>query len=262
VKPPVKLDLKCDQNELIAFLQRKKIKFELIDFAFLLALVLMDAPLGGPIFGSKIPDDLIKEIRKHLRKAEKMGLSLEQVDPSRSLRSAVLKGRQRGQPVKKKYAIVYLWAPLVKRGDEVPWSLLARLRRWFYERLEGKDYREKIRARIKIKNMSKGLKKKCMIKNETIEEYLYGSRRPDWKDKSIETLVEYLRLCIFKGPQRKFFPRAVNFAGDSIEVEADFKDGGESKTVRMKRDFKTQEFTQALLGPSDGRDFGSVTFSN
>jgi hypothetical protein len=246
VESPAKLDPKCDQNELSAFLQRKKIKFELVVFAFLLALVLMDVPFGRPIFGSKIPDDLIRKIRKALREAEKMGLYLEQVDPEGSLSEAVLEGRHRGQPAKKKYTIVCLWALLAKHADEVPWSMLARLRRWFYEQLEGKNYREQIRGRINTKNVSKDLKKKCLPKI----------------DQNLEIIVPYLRAWISDRPQRKFFPRAVDFAKDSIEVEVDYKNGDGLKTVRWKKDFNTQEFTGLDLDPSEARDFGSVTFSD
>lgn len=89
-----------------------------------------------------------------------------------------------------------------------------------------------------------------------------SDRKSDWKDKNIDTIVTYLRVCHFNNPQRRFFPRKVHFSGDGIEVEADYRDGGELKTLRMKRDFKTQELTQALLDCSDQGNFESVTFSN
>jgi uncharacterized DUF497 family protein len=260
---PAKIDLKWDQQELDAFL-KKKTKHGFLEYASILAHVLMEMPLGEPIFGSEyaISTDKMERIRETFRKAREAGIHIDQ-----NLWRQIMKGRPRGRPVDKKSAIICLWVLMVKRDDKVPWAMLIRLLKWFDERFGIMEYEYRSEINLEKHNLryddaeylAKKFKKQCMIKNETIKEYLDGGRKPDWKDKNIETIVVYLRTFVFRAT-RIFSARSVNFAGDSIEVEVDYQNGGELRTLGMKRDFKTQEYTKLLLDPSDARVFGTVTF--
>ena len=271
MKLPVKIDLDWDQQKLDAFL-KEKTKHGFLLYASILAHVLIEIPLGRPIFGNQysVSDDEIKKIRKTVREADKLGVGVDQ-----SLRSVILDLRSSGRPVDKKTAIICLWAIFAKRDGKIPWAMLVRLLKWFHKRLRIMKYGAEIYVRddtvkmgkeVKKVNLGKEFKKLCMINKETtkewIEERLYGIRRrdPDWRDHNIKTIVTYLRVFHLNNPQRHFFPRSINFSADIIEVEADYKDGDELKTLRIKRDFKTQELTEVHLNPSDARNIGSVTF--
>jgi hypothetical protein len=244
MKRPAEIDPKKSDAKMIDVRLKEKTKHGLLDYATILATVLMEMPLRRPIFGSTIPDGLIKRIKKTMREAEKIGVSLGQMD--QSLRSAISEGRPRGHPVDKKYATVCLWASLAKRDEGIPWSMLVRLLSWFKERLKDKKYGEEIYLKQSLKPKDiKELKKRCLPKI----------------DQNIEIIVMYLKLCFFSCPQRKYFPRSVKFSKNSIEVEVDFIDGGEPKTLRMKRNFITQKYTEVFLNISEGRDFGSVIFT-
>jgi len=76
-----------------------------------------------------------------------------------------------------------------------------------------------------------------------------ADRKPNWKDKHIKTIVTYLRGWLFNCPERRFFPRAVKFSSDSIEVEMDCRNGGKSETLRWKWDLKTREFIRVEPDP-------------
>jgi len=76
-----------------------------------------------------------------------------------------------------------------------------------------------------------------------------ADRKPDWKDKHIKTIVKYQRGWLLNCPERRFFPRAVRFSGDSIEVEMDYIKGGKSETLRWKWNWKTREFIKVDPDP-------------
>jgi len=267
VKSAAKIDLKWDQLKLDAFLQQKT-KHGFLEYASILAHVLMEIPLGKPIFGSEysVSNDKMDEIRKTFRKAKKAGIQIDQ-----DLWQDIIKEKPRGRPKDKKSVIIYFWARLAKRDGKISWAMLVRLLRWFYKRFMSMEFEygpeicvtdDKVKKgkELKAANLGKEFKKLCTFKKETLKEYLDGSRKTDWEDKNIKTIVAYLRTRVFS-QTRTNSPHSVNFSKDSIEVEADYQNGGELRTLRMNKDFKTQEYTKLLLDPSDARVFGTVTFS-
>jgi len=300
VKSAAKIDLNWDQNELNVFL-KKKTKYGFLDYATILAHVLMEIPLGRPIFGSKIPDDLIKSIKKTIRSAEKLKLPLGQL--GQWLHSGILEGRPRGRPVDKQTAIICFWALLAKRKGKVPWAMLVRLLRWFYKQFKimNYDYASKIYIRNDEANKKDGRQKfywgkqfkhLCMIKNKItksgknkitkserakLDKLLSDPKIMDaflaWQDRRRESdgksdwkdknieTIVIYPKAFIFKATRIFSARSVNFAGGSIEVEAGYQSGGELRPLRMKRNFNNNEFTELLLAPSDRSVLGTVTFS-
>ena len=297
---PAKIRFKWDPDQLNDHL-KEKTGHGLLEYASVFAHVVMEISIGKPFGTSVPDDPIetvkkkLKEARTLLNKLSALEL-WEEVDSLKEgiafLKEVVRKERAGGRPVDKATVIMFFWARLAKRDGKVPYAMLRTLLRWFYERLPY-GYTADISSIIKIEDWRKEgrrkeFKKRCTIKHETekpvkskitkserakldklladpkiMDSFLAWrnrDRKPDWKDKDIRTIVAYLRAYVFK-QTRKISARSVIFSANSIEVEADYKDGDGLKTVRWKRDFKTQEFTEVFLDPSEVRNFGSVVFS-
>ena len=282
MKLPAKIDPKWnlnDQDQLDNCL-KKKTGCELREYASILACVLMRIPLGKP-FGTFIPDDLIETAKKNLQesrtllnKARTLGLWKEAVSLEKDiafLEEVISEGKTGGRPVDKATLTIFFWSRLAKRNGRVPWAMLLRLCRWFYERFKELEYEyaqdiliTEDTSKEKFKERWMELKKRCTIKsenNKTVKSRVTKSERakpdkllsnpkivdsflewqdrsrkpdqkPDWKDKHIKSIVKYQRDWLLNYPGRRFFPRAVKFSSDSIEVEMDYRDGGRFETLR------------------------------
>lgn len=204
------------------------------------------------------------------------------------LEEVISEGKTGGRPVDKATITILFWALLAKRNGKIPWAMLRTLLRWFYERFKELDYEYAvdISSITKVEHWTKDasrkeFKKRCVIKNEItksgknkitkserakiekllsnpkiVEPFLdcldrdrEADRKPDWKDKHIKTIVKYQRAWLLSCPERRFFPRAVKFSSDSIEVEMDYTKGGKSETLRWKGDLKTREFIRVDPDP-------------
>ncbi len=172
-----KIDILWDKEKLDANLGHK-----LLNYAYSLALVLMDAFWGYPYFGMKkssIESELeyIKKIKKEIM--ERIGnypYKYPIFERYKEMKSAkekdnyiihkfrlerffwTLDARARwikqyldfpppnikGQPINKIHKIALLWAFEMKNNNGIQWANIIRLLKWFYERLKNTSYGSEI----------------------------------------------------------------------------------------------------------------------
>jgi len=277
-----KIDILWDFKKLDANLGHK-----LLNYAYTLALVLIDAFWGYPYFGMKkstIENELeyIKKIKKEIMECignysykypiferyeemksakEKDNYIIHKFGLERFFWTLNARARWikqyldfpppniRGRPINKIHKIALLWAFEMKSHDEIPWANIIRLLKWFYERLKNTSYGSEISiSDDAIKPGKKFTALKKKIKKQCSPIICNEDYWDSISRKGI-FIPEYRPNVI------RINPHSIKFNKESIEIAEEFKEDLISHIVKFKEGKKYYSMNVSRLPPREKLPF-------
>lgn len=176
------------------------------------------------------------EKEKQNRLTEKFGLNSFVQDFVRlriGLLEEILKyapGRKGGQSIGVRSQVILAWAPLMQKKGGIHWLNMARLFKWFYDRLYGAEYAGDISATNDFKKESTWIRNAYNSNLKVLRKSRISRRTEQKAFNNYKLMVASMRLIRYDGLPNIF---CVKFIKDKVEIRQGRRNHVRALTVRL-----------------------------